>query len=97
MSARCGADGCSDAGHGWPGGHPAHQRQVAGGQGRRADDVRLLSSRRPGCWRRRFPGQGMSGRRTVGSDPRPNTVYLAGRAPMPGGVGAASAVLSKPY
>jgi len=27
----------------------------------------------------------------------PNTVYLAGRAPMPGGVGAASAVLSKPY
>jgi len=26
-----------------------------------------------------------------------NTVHLAGRAPMPGGVGAASAVLSKPY
>jgi len=27
----------------------------------------------------------------------PSTVYLASRAPMPGGVGAASAVLSKPY
>ncbi|MCX6030208.1 MAG: hypothetical protein NT169_13050 [Chloroflexi bacterium] len=29
--------------------------------------------------------------------PKANTVQLAGRAPMPGGVGAASAALSVPY
>jgi hypothetical protein len=33
---------------------------------------------------------------TIHIGAKSNTVYLAGRAPMPGGVGAASADLSKP-
>jgi DNA-binding NarL/FixJ family response regulator len=48
-----------------------HQRQLARGQGHRVDHVRLSSDRRPGRRGRRFPGQRMSGRGTVGSDLRP--------------------------
>jgi hypothetical protein len=45
-------------------------------------------------------GKTTSAKRIRGAYPhrvKPNTVYLASRAPMPGGVGAASAILSKPY